>query len=76
MAPTKKALTDALRAAVTHAYHHDRDTLTVKRIRNKVEQNLDLEEGFFLSPTWKDQSKEIITSRVVSYIYTSNLELI
>jgi len=70
MAPTKKALTEALRAAVTHAYHHDRDTLTVKRIRTKVEQNLNLDEGFFLEPAWKDQSKQIITSQVVSLSFT------
>jgi hypothetical protein len=67
MAPSKKDLIAALRSATTHAYKHDVESLTVKRIRAKVEGSLDLPEGFFLKPAWKEQSKSIITERVVCH---------
>ena len=66
------ALTDAtleqsLRNAVQKVYKMgNMDDLTVRRIRKIVEEDLDLQEGFFKNdPIWNTNSKSVIQSEVV-----------
>lgn len=67
-APSQRVLQQALRNAVREVYRSgDLDNLTVKRIRKSVEADLDLQDDFFKNdPAWKDESKIIIQSEVVS----------
>lgn len=59
-------LEKALRDAVEQTFKSDPEQLTVKRIRSKVEQELELDDGFFKnSATWNTRSKEVIQSEVV-----------
>ena len=41
------------------------EELTVKRLRRAVEEMLNLREGFFKEPAWKDKSKQIIEDEAV-----------
>jgi hypothetical protein len=70
MAPPDSALIAQIKKAVHSIFTTDREQLTVKKVRSAVEQVLDLDAGFFLSPEWKDKSKKIIVTHVV---YTSPL---
>lgn len=66
MAPSDKTLVDTLKATVTSIFNSDeRDTLSVKRVRDQTEGELGLEKGYFLQPEWKDRSKQIIKEHVV-----------
>ena len=67
-APSQRVLQQALRNAVREVYRSgDLDNLTVKRIRKSVEADLGLQDDFFKNdPAWKDESKIIIQSEVVS----------
>lgn len=48
----------------------DPDNLTVRRVRNAVEQLLYLDSGFFQDDLeWKDKSKELIKAKVVRGIF-------
>jgi len=60
MAPSTQELETKLRKAVEKAYKEDPDSLTVKKVRTRVESDLGLEEGFFTSADWKDKSKALI----------------
>jgi len=60
MAPSTKEIEAKLRSAIKETFDDDQDLLTVKYVRNKVEKELDLEEGFFLTSEWKDKSKQFI----------------
>ncbi|KAG9230274.1 hypothetical protein BJ875DRAFT_537248 [Amylocarpus encephaloides] len=64
MAPSGKILIEKLKSAVLSFFENDRDNLSVKMVRTAVESELHLEQGFFLSPTWKDKSKKIIVEHV------------
>ncbi|EHK97780.1 hypothetical protein GLAREA_10114 [Glarea lozoyensis ATCC 20868] len=64
MAPSSSALVAQLKKSVKHIFDTDREQLSVKKVRSAVEEELDLENGFFLSPEWKDKSKQIIKEHV------------
>ena len=67
MAPSDKALTSALTKTVRDVFHSDeKDQLTVRFIRTKVEEEYELENGFLGEGKWKDKSKGIIKTEVVS----------
>lgn len=63
-----KALTSALHKTVRDVFHSDeKDQLSVRSIRTKVEEEYDLGEGFLNEGKWKDKSKGIIKDEVVSF---------
>ncbi len=66
-APTDVTLEQALRNAVQKVYKMGNlDDLTVRRIRKVVEEDLDLQDGFFKNdPIWNTKSKSVIQSEVV-----------
>lgn len=66
-APSDLVLEQALRDAVHRIYQRkDLHNLTVKRIRQSVEEDLKLQEDFFKQDSvWKEKSKTIIQSEVV-----------
>ena len=66
--PADAELEQGLRDAVRNAFKRgDNDSITVKRIRATVESKLGLDEGFFKEESaWKEKSKNIIQSEVVS----------
>jgi hypothetical protein len=66
MAPSSSALVAQLKKSVKNIFDTDREQLSVKKVRSAVE--LDLESGFFLSPEWKDKSKQIIKEHVVCVV--------
>lgn len=76
MAPTTTALIKALEAEVTRVWKVDQDNLTVRRVRDAVEQNLDLDSGFFQDAKWKDKSKEVIKAKVVRGSFIRSMHLI
>lgn len=64
--PSDQVLEHALRHAVQVVYKTgDLEELTVKRMRKAAEGELELQEGFFKEPEWKDRSKAIIENEVV-----------
>ena len=65
--PSDATLTRALKATVVSLFKSDNvEDLTVKRVRTKVEQELNLSEGFFKNaPDWNQKSKDIIHKAVV-----------
>jgi len=64
--PSDKVLERALRHAVQVVYRKGNlEELTVKRMRKAAEEELDLQEGFFKEPEWKDRSKAIIETEAV-----------
>ena len=65
MAPSEKILIEKLKLTVVSFFQNDRDNLSVKKVRTAVESELDLDQGFFLSPAWKEKSKKIIVNHVV-----------
>ena len=80
MAPSADRLEDALRNAVEEVYRsEDQNNLTVRFVRDKVEIELGLDQGFFLTPEWKDRSKLLIKSWAVGIMplqspnYSTNL---
>ena len=73
--PEDQDLEWALRKVVQELYRTgDLENLTVKRGRRAAEERLDLDEGFFRQhETWKDRSKAIIQSEVVSMFFCKGL---
>jgi len=71
MAPSVKAIVAKLRATVEETYSddqkNDESKLTVKYVRTKVESELGLEEGFFVTEEWKEKSKTLIKEHAVSH---------
>lgn len=66
MAPSDKALSDAIRAAVQRMFKGpDRDRLTVNSIREQVETELHLNAGFLKQGSWKQESKSIVKAESV-----------
>jgi hypothetical protein len=60
-----KELAAELVSAVKEIYGSD-VPVTVNGVRQRVEETLDLDEGFFKEGNWKDKSKQIIKDAVVS----------
>ncbi|TDZ48218.1 hypothetical protein CTRI78_v008364 [Colletotrichum trifolii] len=60
MAPSDKKLETELLQTVREVFASDQDEFTVNLIRKRVETDLELDEGFFSSPKWKDRSKKLI----------------
>jgi len=69
--PADKKITAALRAATLAIFDSDRDSLSVKTVRNKVVEDLELDEKFFLEGEWKTKSKDLIKGYAVSYLLSS-----
>jgi len=68
MAPSEKSIIAALKSEVKNTYDDlaTRDLLTVRYIRDKVEEKLGLEEGFFIGAEWKGKSKDLVKRFTVS----------
>ena len=65
-APDDSVLELELRKIVQHIYETGNlEQLTIKRVRAAAESNLELEDGFFKQPSWKDRSKTIIEAEAV-----------
>ncbi|TVY15481.1 hypothetical protein LARI1_G003884 [Lachnellula arida] len=61
MAPSERVLIDKLKATALAIFNSaERDQLSVKRVRDRLEAQLGLEKGFFVQPTWKEKSKTIV----------------
>lgn len=69
MAPKEKAVLDALRKATKSIYKSDPNSLTVRRVRQQVQEDLDIDEDFFANEEWKAKSKELIQKVAVSISY-------
>jgi hypothetical protein len=69
MAPSEKVIFAEIKSIIDDIYSRpeDRPSLTVKNVRNQVEQKLGLEEGFFVQDAWKEKSKNLIKSYAVGY---------
>jgi hypothetical protein len=69
MAPSEKVIFAEIKSTIDDIYSRpeDRPSLTVKNVRNQVEQKLGLEEGFFVQNSWKEKSKNLIKSYAVGY---------
>lgn len=68
MAPSEKSLVAELRSAVLSTFNGpDRTLLTVKKIRAKVEEDLELPDEFFSQGAWKEKSKTLIRTYAVSF---------
>ncbi|KAL8289599.1 hypothetical protein RB597_001295 [Gaeumannomyces tritici] len=65
MPPKTKALEEALIAAARDIFNSSlRGELSVNGVRARVEQEQELESGFFTSANWKGRSKDIIKDAV------------
>ncbi|OAA82206.1 hypothetical protein LEL_01751 [Akanthomyces lecanii RCEF 1005] len=64
MAPSAKALREALIEGTCDVFKLEPDTTSVNKVRHHVEQKLDLEEDFFSGKDWKQKSKEVIKEYV------------
>lgn len=61
-----QAITGALRSNVANAFRTNRDEVTLRKMRTKVEQQLGLPEEFLkLDPYWNAHSKKIVLQEVV-----------
>lgn len=66
MAPSAKALKEALIEGTCDVFKLEPDTTSVNKVRHHVEEKLGLEEDFFSGEDWKQKSKEVIKEYVVS----------
>ncbi|KAJ8061488.1 hypothetical protein OCU04_009303 [Sclerotinia nivalis] len=65
MTLSDKALTSALSKTVRDVFHSDeKEKLSVRFIRTKVEQEFELSDGFLNEGRWKEKSKGIIKGEV------------
>lgn len=65
--PTDAAIIKQLRDVVISLHKAgNTDDLTVKRVRTRAEQQLDLSAGFLKSSEWKQKSQDVIVEAVVS----------
>ncbi|KAI6381322.1 hypothetical protein MCOR25_001255 [Pyricularia grisea] len=60
MAPKASALEAALKNAVRSLYEEVGDQISVNAVRKQAEDEIGLDEGFFVSDDWKARSKTII----------------
>ncbi len=69
--PSEKKIVATLRSATLSIFKADKDSLTVRSVRDKAAEILGLDEGFFAADEWKAKSKDTIKSYAVSsYIAT------
>jgi hypothetical protein len=69
MSPNTTTIERRLRAVTKEIYNSGKeDNLTVRFIRDRVQNDLKLLEGFFLSEEWKTKSKSLIKEYVVCFI--------
>lgn len=73
MAPSTKAIKDALVQGTCDVFKLEPDTTSVNKVRSHVEGKLGLEEGFLSKADWKQQSKEAIKEYVVSLYLVASL---
>lgn len=66
MAPKATALEAALKNAVRNLYEEVGDQISVNAVRKQAEDEMGLDEGFFVSEDWKARSKTIIKEAMVS----------
>ncbi len=66
MAPSAKKLEAELLQAVRQVFDSDRANLTVNVVRKKVQEQLGLDDNFFVQGVWKDRSKRLIKDLAVS----------
>lgn len=66
MAPSAEALEVAIQQGTADIFAAEPDATTVNKVRKHVEATLNLKEGFFTSPEWKQRSKDLIKGLVVS----------
>jgi hypothetical protein len=65
--PSEAKLTAELKSEISKTFHsEERDKLSVKFIRAKVEGRLRLADGFFTRGEWKEKSKGLIKGFAVS----------
>ncbi|TVY24824.1 hypothetical protein LHYA1_G005000 [Lachnellula hyalina] len=75
MAPSERVLVDKLKATALAIFNSsERDQLSVKRVRDKLEAQLGLEKGFFVQPTWKEKSKVIVKEYATQLIEGEELK--
>lgn len=65
MAPSDKALEDALVQGTCDVFDAQPEETSVNKVRRHVEEKLDLEENFLAEGDWKKKSKDIIKEYVV-----------
>ena len=69
MAPSEITIANALRGAVEEVFNSaERENLTVRLIRDKVEADLELEKGLLVGDQWKEKTKRIIKDYAVSIV--------
>lgn len=74
--PDHSVVAKKLRQVAIEAFHGaDRDNLTLKSVREKVEKVLGLEKGILRSIEWKDESKAIIEHTVQQLLEAEEKEL-
>ncbi|KAK5625766.1 hypothetical protein RRF57_001482 [Xylaria bambusicola] len=64
MAPSEEALERYLEEATRQLYSADPGAVTVNSVRQRVEEQNNLEKGFFVTQEWKARSKTLITEYV------------
>ncbi|KAI0468185.1 hypothetical protein F4859DRAFT_517376 [Xylaria cf. heliscus] len=64
MAPSAEALEGYLEKATRQLYDEDPNTVTVNLVRQRAEEQNNLEKGFFVTQDWKARSKTSITQFV------------
>ncbi|KAI1756222.1 hypothetical protein F4782DRAFT_526778 [Xylaria castorea] len=64
MAPPVEALKGHLKEATRQLYDADPNTVTVNLVRQRAEEQNNLEKGFFMTQDWKARSKTLITEFV------------
>jgi len=61
MPPSEKVINSQIKTTVSEIFHGpDRELLTVRKVRDAVEEELGLEKGFLAEPGWKDKCKKLI----------------
>lgn len=74
MPPSERVLIDKLKTTALEIFNGpEREDLSVKRVRDKLEAQLGLEKGFFTQPEWKDKSKKIVKEYAVSVAQLDSL---
>jgi hypothetical protein len=66
MALSDKALEEALIQGTCDVFEAEPEGTSVNKVRQHVEEKLELDVGFFTEGDWKQRSKEIIKGYVVS----------
>ncbi|KAJ8133125.1 hypothetical protein O1611_g509 [Lasiodiplodia mahajangana] len=64
MAPSAEDIAEYLKEATRQLYAADPNTVTVNSVRQRAEEQNDLEKGFFVMQDWKARSKTLITEFV------------